>query len=136
MASTKPIELQEDQIAEVMTALATGDSLAKISKRIGISIVTLWKITERDKEVALAYTRAKEQKAQFLAEEIVDIADNPELKAEDKRIMVDARKWVAGKYYGKLFGDKIQTEHSGSIEFSGLSDEQLDARIKAMMGNI
>lgn len=124
-----PSELTESKLDELLSALSTGDSMAKISQRIGVSVTTIWRMCEADKELDEKYTRAKQQKAQYLAEQIIDIADDPELKPDDKRIRVDARKWVAGKYYGKLFGDKIMTEHSGTIGTTDLSDEELTRRL-------
>ncbi len=123
---------QEDTLIE---GIATGDSVAKIAKKIGVSVPTIYRRIDSSEELLDKYTRAKQSKAQVLAEEIIEIADNDDLKPDDKRIRVDARKWVAGKYYGKLFGDKITQEHTGTIDLSGQSDDQLAAKIKAILAS-
>ena len=124
---TEPLTPQQEN--EFLTAICNGENMTSIAPRLGIGIATLFRRLESDKNLDDRYTRAKQAKAQLLAEQIIEIADDSELKPDDKRIRVDARKWVAGKYYGKLFGDKIMTEHSGSIGLTDLSDEELARKL-------
>ena len=65
------------------------------------------------------YTRSIQDKAESVDEEIDFIYD--EIKAGNiepsaGRILIDTLKWKAAKYYPKMFGDKVQQEHSGKIE--------------------
>jgi hypothetical protein len=65
--------------------------------------------------LASLYARAREARADMLVDEIVEIADEPlpecsdpvELKAETerRRLMIDARKWAAGKMNRLLYSD-------------------------------
>lgn len=75
------------------------------------------------------YTRAKEEQAELLADEIVAISDEADAvvkhDGEDirlaldatavarNRLRVDARKWVASKLKPKKYGDKVQQELTG-----------------------
>lgn len=75
------------------------------------------------------YTRAKEDQADYLAEEIIEIADNGfhdvlytdeyGNKVENKefvsrsKLKVDARKWVAGKLKPKKYGEKLDVTSDG-----------------------
>ena len=77
------------------------------------------------------YTRAREAQADFLAEEILEIADDgtndfmtivkgdKEYEVENKevtnrsRLRVDARKWIASKLKPKKYSDRIDLNHSG-----------------------
>jgi len=129
MAGGRPLELKESHKATIVDMLTVGDSVGKISKAIERQPSTIFNWIDNDPELLELYARAKQAKAQLLAEEVITIADDPDLKPDDKRIRVDARKWVAGKYYGKLFGDKIMTEHSGTIGTTDLSDEELTRRL-------
>ena len=79
------------------------------------------------------YARAKEQQADFLAEEILEIADDgtndymtiqkgdQSYNVEDKevtnrsRLRVDARKWIASKLKPKKYAEKVDLNHSGDI---------------------
>jgi hypothetical protein len=75
------------------------------------------------------YTRAKELQAEYLIDEILTISDdgtndframeNSNGIAVDKehinrsRLRVDTRKWLASKLVPKIYGDKLQAEHTG-----------------------
>lgn len=79
------------------------------------------------------YMRAREQQADFLAEEIIEIADDgsndlmtitkgdASYEVENKevtnrsRLRVDARKWIASKFKPKKYGDKVDLNHGGEI---------------------
>lgn len=78
------------------------------------------------KEFADQYARARELQADHFAEEIIDIADT-EPDPQVARVRMDARKWHASKTAPKKYGDKIMQEHSGSINFATLTDEELEA---------
>jgi hypothetical protein len=129
MPAGRPLELTNEHKATIVDMLTLGDSVGKISKAIDRRPSTIFNWIDNDPELLDLYARAKQAKAQLLAEEVIEIADDENLKPEDKRIRVDARKWVAGKYYGKLFGDKITTEHTGRIETTDLSDDELARRL-------
>ena len=80
------------------------------------------------------YARAKERQADFLAAEIVRIADTPrqgiKVKTdaegnrettegdmiEHRRLQVDARKWYASKLAPKKYGDKIEVDQKGEVK--------------------
>lgn len=77
------------------------------------------------------YTRAKEEQADFLAEEILEIADDgsndlmtitkgdQSYEQENKevtnrsKLRVEARKWIASKLKAKKYGDKLDLNHEG-----------------------
>lgn len=51
------------------------------------------------------------------------------------RLQIDTRKWVLAKMLPKIYGDKVQQEHTGkdggpiqmaAVDFKNLSDEELD----------
>jgi hypothetical protein len=87
----------------------------------------------------LQYTRAKEGQADYLADEMMEIADDckPEkFHVEKAKLQVDTRKWIASKLKVKKYGDKLINEHTGTngqaikiasqeLDLSGLSDEEL-----------
>jgi len=66
-------------------------------------------------EFSEQYTRAREAQAEAHADRIVEIADDDTLDPNHKRIMVDARKWVASKLKPKRYGDKAEVEHKGEL---------------------
>jgi hypothetical protein len=88
------------------------------------------------------YARAKEQQADLLAEEIIEIADDSskDLQGYDdynnpienkefvnrSKLRVDARKWVASKLKPKKYGDKLELD-GGIHTTSGFNNDQLQA---------
>lgn len=95
------------------------------------------------------YARAREIQAEFLAEEIIQIADDSsgdKVADEDgkeridaefvarSRLRVDARKWYASKVAPKKYGDRIQQDINANINVS-LIDRVLEARKRARGDN-
>lgn len=83
-----------------------------------------WLNNENNKEFLEKYTRARLDQADFLADEIIKIADTPKegvimketpngvvIETGDmlghRRLQVDARKWKASKLAPKKYGDKV-----------------------------
>lgn len=70
------------------------------------------------------YARAREDQADTLADEILEVArsktDPDEMgkvdngAVQEKRLLVDSLKWRAAKLGPKTYGDKLQQEHTGS----------------------
>jgi len=118
-----------NHIASVIcTRIAEGESLREIVKDAGMpdrSVVYDWLL--RHPSFADQYTRAREEQADTLADEIIAIADEqPEIIAvTDKKTgaliehkldgaflqwqknRIDARKWTAMKLKPKKYGDKL-----------------------------
>lgn len=78
------------------------------------------------------YARARDDQADTLADQIIDIADTPlqgvKTKTdangkviettegdmiEHRRLQVDARKWIAAKLKPRRYGERLNTEHTG-----------------------
>ena len=51
-----------------------------------------------------------------MAEECIDISDDPELDPQDKRVRIDTRLRLIGKWNAKRYGDKIEHEVSGEVD--------------------
>ena len=118
----------------ICTLLADGKSLRQVCEGEGMpseATVRSWALDDIQ-GFAAQYTRAREIGYERLADEILRIADTPEVgiktttKAtgvetvegdmiEHRRLQVDARKWMLSKMLPKKYGDKIQQEHSGSV---------------------
>lgn len=101
-----------EKIADLICLrLAQGDSLRKICRDAdmpGESTVYAWLFN--DKVFQEKYARAREAQAEPHLEDMLAIADDPDLKADDKRVRIDARKWAMSKLAAKKYGDKQQVE--------------------------
>lgn len=121
-----------DSLAEtICERIANGESLRKICEDADMpadSTVRKW--IGQNEEFAAHYAHAREQQADFYADEIIDISDT-EKDAQRARNRIDARKWKASKLAPKRYGDKLALDHSGSVDvrhkadLSKLTNEQL-----------
>ena len=50
------------------------------------------------------YEIAKEASADALAEDMLEIADDPKDNPQNKRVRIDTRKWIASKLKPKKYG--------------------------------
>lgn len=153
----RPTKYTEQLGSKICSKLACGDSLRRISQEPGMpSTVTMFSWLRKHDEFLNQYTIAKQECADVYAEEIIDIADdgtNDWMERLDKdgnpagwmvnkehiarsRLRVESRKWLMVKLKPKKYGEKTHTEHSGQVNYSELSEEQLDAHLKSLLGAI
>lgn len=150
--------LYSEEIAELICSLiAEGKSLVSVCRLPDMprySTVMRWcdeKPDFRDK-----YTRAREAQADYLAEEIITIADDSSedeifVESEDgttakrvenrefinrSKIRVDARKWYASKLAPKKYGDRIHQDVGIRAEGT-LADllADIDGATKSLVNN-
>jgi hypothetical protein len=117
----RPTDYTIEIAARICDRVASGESLARLCQDEGMparSTVYLWFAAHP--EFSDNYARAREEQADFYADAIVDIADNPELDPNDKRVRIDARKWVASKLKSKQYGDKIDVDANVKVGLFGL----------------
>jgi len=103
-------KLTPKQIAtatKVIKMVAAGDSLRSACKqlKIGVESFRQWRIADDD--IQAQYTRAREDRATSIFEDILDISDEKKSDPNDRRVRIDARKWMLGKMSPKRYGDKI-----------------------------
>ncbi len=132
---------------KICMMLATGNSLVSVCQQVGIDYSTVKRWLASKPEFCARYARAREDQADYLADEIIAIADDGSRDYKESaegvalvdhdhiarsRLRVDARKWAASKLAPKKYGDKIQAEHTGKdgaplIPSQILTDDQLKA---------
>jgi len=96
--------------------LTEGVSLRKLCKGKefpNASTVYVW--LDRFPSFAEQYARAREAATEDMLEEILEIADDPQIEVQDKRVRIDTRKWAMGKLKPKKYGEK-QTHEIGNKE--------------------
>ncbi len=103
-------EKQQKQFNIVCARIAGGESLRFICEDKDLpdrDTINRWLNADNDGALCSQYARAREEQADFYADEIITIADDESLLSEDRRIRIDARKWVASKLKPKRYGDKL-----------------------------
>jgi hypothetical protein len=132
-------EIFSDEIvARICERVASGLQLKDALKEPGMpSRPTFYEWLRDRPGVADFYARAREDRADLLADEILEIADAPidapepseddddgAAKAkfrralEQRRQQIDARKWAAAKMNPKMYADRTNLEHGGSVKVS------------------
>jgi hypothetical protein len=133
----RPESYNQKQANEICERLARGESLNRICKMNGMPsyatvMAWLWRKSAYQEDFLNKYALAREQQADFLADELLEIADDgtndtylkvnedgSKFYAFDKehiqrsRLRVDTRKWIASKLKPKKYGEKLSAEHSG-----------------------
>jgi len=131
----RPSSYTQEIADEICAQLAEGKSLRSVCKAESMpSVTTVFSWMRLYPEFLKQYARSKEESADFLAEDLMDISDdgtndwmasndpdNPGYRANGEhiarsRLRVDTRKWIASKLKPKKYGEKLDIAHSGSIE--------------------
>lgn len=104
---------------------SSSSGLNSICKELKISPSSVYKWLSEDEAFSEMYTRARETQADFLADEILEIADDntrdtkviqkggQTMEVEDtewvnrSKLKIEARKWIAAKLKPKKYGDKL-----------------------------
>jgi hypothetical protein len=97
--------------------LTEGISLRKLCKSDkfpNASTVYVW--LDRFPSFAEQYTRAREAATEDMLEDILEIADDPKVEVQDKRVRIDTRKWIMGKLKPKKYGDAPQKDKDDVID--------------------
>lgn len=132
MPAGRPSSYSQDIADAICERLSCGESLRSICRdenTPGLSTVFKWLAAVP--EFREQYAHAREAQAEALFDEIIEIADTPQIgqktvsKAtgveiteadmiEHRRLQVEARKWIASKLAPKKYGDKIEHDLKSS----------------------
>lgn len=130
-------DFADDQIEELLERTAQGEQLTKLCtdpRMPGRSTVYSW--IESDAEFAGRFRAARARGVHALAEECLVIADEPVAKDDsvavsDKRVRIDTRLRLAGKWLAAEYGDKLDVNYNGQVthrhDLSGYSADELSA---------
>lgn len=131
--------ITEDLFKEVCEITASSNmGLFNICYQMGVSYRAMRYYMEITKDATAKYARAKEDQADYLADEMLEISDDSSddvlrvkkvvdqetgkeifLQEENKeftnrsKLRVDTRKWIAARLKPKKYGDKIDVTSNG-----------------------
>lgn len=108
---------------EILERIANGESLASALRKPGMPSYALAKIHLRsDPALREAYEQAVQDRGAFLAEELIELADEPipddldpasrSAWVQNKRVRLDTRKWIASRVYRQVYGDRVDVSVS------------------------
>lgn len=124
----------EDMALIICERLADGESLKAICEDDEMPArSTVFKWLAENETFSDMYARAREEQADAIFDEILNIADDGrndwmERRGEEDagwitngeniqraKLRIDARKWMAGKLRPKKYGEKLELEHGGQV---------------------
>lgn len=122
MAKKKFTQELFDAICKDIATSSIG--LKDVCEKHGVSSVSFYAWIQNDETLLNTYTRAREEQADLLADEIIKLADDKsgDTQAGEfgevgnaaniarSRLQVEARKWVAAKLKPKKYGDKVEVD--------------------------
>ena len=127
MAGGRPSTYTEEMGNLICDKLTEGMSVRKMCQMDGFpnpSTIYVW--IDRFPEFAERYARARETATEDMLEDILEIADDPTIDTQEKRVRIDTRKWAMGKLKPKKYGEKT-THEVGNKEGEALKvDHSID----------
>src|ERR1017187_8320776 len=128
--------IQTEKIVKTLCErLSIGRSLNSICKDGDMPcITTVMKWLSSDESFAAKYARAREVQAEYLLDELIEIADTPKLgiktvtkdsgvettegdMIEHRRLQVDVRKWAIARMYPRKYNERLmQEKESGELK--------------------
>ena len=116
MSSPPPSMYEEVLGLAICERLANGESLAKICRTKSMPGRTvIYKWARQFPEFAALLKQARLDQADSMADDILAIADDQKIDPNSRKIMVDARKWIASHLNVARYGDRQAIEHSGGV---------------------
>lgn len=123
-------------------------SLASVAIEVGIPYGTIREWLSTHEEFSAIYAKAKQDQADFLFEELIEIADDKSgdlLETETgytannanvnrSKLQVDTRKWVAARLNARKYGEKSEVNQTSTVTNITVSKEEA-ADIKKSLEN-
>lgn len=101
------MKFSQELFDAICERIANGESLRSICVDEGMPnqrAVMRW--LEADEALQQQYARSREQQADTIFDECLQIADKA-VDPQIARLRIDTRKWMAGKMRPKVYGDKV-----------------------------
>lgn len=129
---SRPSSRNPKIIEAICLRLSHGETLQKICADDDMPhYSTVWRWEQEDAEFCKLSARAREIGTHYIADECLNIADNPSIEPADKRIRIDTRIRLIGKWNNKKYGDKldIETKDTTTREQMELTDLETARRL-------
>ena len=113
----RPGRAAMDELCEFIVGHGTGGHLAAFARARGFAYMALLDWIQADPARAALYERAREERADILADEVTEIADAPADTAVEvarSRLRVEARKWAAARLKPRAYGERAGERLAGS----------------------
>lgn len=136
-ARGRPTAYTEEKALYICQQIAQGRSLVSICNDEGMPcLATVYNWIKENRDFLDRYAIARQDQADHLADEMIDIADFCDDSHEGiakARLRIDARKWVAAKLKPKKYGERVEHDHTGSIALTKTDEDIISDFLKGQM---
>jgi len=104
-APQKPPPYSPDLGRRICERVALGEAIVEACKAERVHPRQWYRWLNEKEDLNEQLDRARRMRADQLAAEILDIADDPELDPHRARLMVDTRKWLAARFFPRMYSE-------------------------------
>lgn len=131
----RPTDFSEEIAERICEKLAMGVPMSVICADEDMpSYTTTWRWEQKYPEFRKASAHARMAGTHYMAGDCIRISDADDIETADKRVMIDTRLRLIGKWNAREYGDKVAHVGGGpddppirhQVDLSGLSDEELE----------
>jgi hypothetical protein len=119
--------LDAEAFTDLCEWIASGKSLRSWATQTGYTDMGVIKWLQADPEGRLKmYREARRMQADAHIDQLIDLSDEPvpvnafgsmdSAAVNDKRLRIDARKWIASKYHPGMYGERVAVEGTFKAE--------------------
>jgi len=123
------MKFTDEIFKEICAEVSEGKSLRSVCRRKDMPSIEAFRLQINKDEARLAqYTCARTERADFIFEECMDIADESENDMKEgqvdqeaiqrAKLRIDTRKWMLGKMQPKKYGDKVDLAVEGTLKLN------------------
>lgn len=117
----RPSLYSQEMADEICQRLLRGEPLARICDDPDMpKYTTVRRWEDENVPFRALTTRARVDGTHYMADDCIRIADTEGLDPADKRVRIDTRLRLIGKWNRKVYGEKQEVEHSGSLSLGDL----------------
>jgi hypothetical protein len=125
----KVTKLDPETIIAICDDVANGKTMSAAAKERGITPSAVRMALLRDDAMFELSSHARELGCDALADQCIEIADNGTLDAQDRRIRIDTRIRLIGKWSSR-YSDKLMVQNNTTVthryDLDNLPDAELD----------
>jgi hypothetical protein len=113
-------QVNRESVTQVIDGMITGATVRSLCRKYELDYGTFWQYLNRNEDLYRQYARARPLQMSVMADELLDLADEPAGKENDgkysnalvqhRRLQVDTRKWLLSKVLPKIYADKTKED--------------------------